>query len=77
MRGLSDHGSGEVWMHKPKTLESAMEKARLVEENLALAAGGATRGQTASAPVTLSVARGSQPQTSGFPRIHPSYFESG
>lgn len=36
VRGLSDRISGEVQMHKPKTLEAIVEKARLVKENLAL-----------------------------------------
>lgn len=44
VRGLSDHISGEVWMHEPKTLEVDMEKARLVEENIALVSGGAVGG---------------------------------
>lgn len=59
VRGLSDHISGEVWMHEPKTLKAAVEKARIAEENLALALGGTIGGKTVSVPIIGSVVRGS------------------
>lgn len=61
-------------MHEPKTLEVVMEKAMIAEENLALASGGATGGQSVSAPVTRSVVRGSQQRSFSLSRSHPSYF---
>lgn len=60
VRGLNERIGGEVRMHGPKTLEVAVEKARLAEENLSLALGGAIGGQTVSAPVTGSTVRGPQ-----------------
>lgn len=59
VRGLSDHISGEVRMHEPKTLEVAMEKARIAKENLALASGGATSRKIVSEPLIGLAARGS------------------
>lgn len=59
MRGLINRIKGEFQMHEPKTLEATMEKARITEENLALALGGVIGGQTISALVTRSVVRGS------------------
>lgn len=41
VRGLSDHISGGVQILDPKTMEVAVEKAHLVEENLNLSLGGA------------------------------------
>lgn len=57
MKGLSDRIGGEVWMHKPKTLEEVVEKEKLAEENHALAKRGATGGHIVSAPVKGSIVR--------------------
>lgn len=40
VKGLNSHLYGGVRVFEPKTMEVAMEKACLVEENLALALGG-------------------------------------
>lgn len=61
-RGLNARISGGVRVFEPKTMEVVVEKAHLVEENLAMALGGHTGVQIGSAPVTGFGSRGGKPQ---------------
>lgn len=61
-RGLNSRLRGGVRVFEPKTMEAAVEKARLVEENLAMALGGHMGVQIGSSSATGSSARGGQPQ---------------
>lgn len=56
--GLSACISGGVQDFEPKSMEVAMDKVRLVVENLTLALGGMLGVHTISAPTTGSVVRG-------------------
>ncbi|XP_057839807.2 uncharacterized protein LOC131049758 isoform X2 [Cryptomeria japonica] len=62
LRGLNDRTSGGVRVFEPASVEVAMAKARLVEQNLSRAHGGQSGVQIGSVPFSGSRARGNQSQ---------------
>lgn len=58
-------------------MEVAVEKAHLVEENMAMALGGQTGVQIGSAPPTSFESQGSHSQAMGFSRIHQAPTKGG
>lgn len=77
IRGLNARISGRVRVFKPKTMEVAVEKACIVEENLTLALGGQTGVQIGSAPIAGFGPRGGQIQTGGSSRNQQAPAKAG
>lgn len=71
VRGLNAQISGGVRVFQPKTMEVAVEKARLVEENLAMALGGHIGGQMGSTLVSGVVSHGGPVLAAGSSKGHP------
>lgn len=60
IRGLNDYIGADVRVLEPKSMEVAVEKARLIEEKLSLALRGSIGALTISALASGLVVRGSQ-----------------
>ncbi|XP_059072251.1 uncharacterized protein LOC131043017 [Cryptomeria japonica] len=63
LRGLNDRISGGVRVFEPVSVEAAVAKARLVEQNLIRAHGGQAGVQIGSVPSSGNRARGNQSQS--------------
>lgn len=62
MRGLNDCINGGVRVFEPSSVELAMAKSKLIENNLACAHGGQLGVQIGNAPFSGSRTRGNQSQ---------------
>lgn len=77
IRGLNARISGGVRVFEPKTMEVAVEKARIVEENLVMALGGHTGVHIGSAPAAGFSPWGGQAQIGGSSRNQQTPLKGG
>lgn len=77
MRGLNTRISGGVRFFELKTMEVAIDKVCLVEENLAMALGGYTGVSIGSSPTSIFGSRGGQPQAAGYSRSYQEPSKGG